>query len=232
MLERLICILIGYVFGLFQTSYIIGKIHKTDIREHGSGNAGTTNALRTFGKKAGAMTLLGDCLKCVFAIVAVRLIFKEKSADILPLLSIYAAAGCVLGHNFPVTLGFRGGKGIAASVGFLIAFDWRLFVLCAIVFFVLFLGTHYVSLCSLSCYLVALIAMIGLILQKKDFSAVVRGTLMTAIGFFVLNAGTGLITGIPDGAGFLEAQGQYCPPCKWNRKQSFPWKNKERLKVA
>ena len=134
MLERLICILIGYVFGLFQTSYIIGKIHKTDIREHGSGNAGTTNA--------------------------VRLIFKEKSADILPLLSIYAAAGCVLGHNFPVTLGFRGGKGIAASVGFLIAFDWRLFVLCAIVFFVLFLGTHYVSLCSLSCYLVALIAMI------------------------------------------------------------------------
>ena len=78
MLERLICILIGYVFGLFQTSYIIGKIHKTDIREHGSGNAGTTNALRTFGKKAGAMTLLGDCLKCVFAIVAVRLIFKEK----------------------------------------------------------------------------------------------------------------------------------------------------------
>lgn len=80
------------------------------------------------------MTLLGDCTKCVFAIVAVRLIFKEKSADILPLLSIYAAAGCVLGHNFPVTLGFRGGKGIAASVGFLIAFDWRLFVLCAIVF--------------------------------------------------------------------------------------------------
>ena len=213
MLERLICILIGYVFGLFQTSYIIGKIHKTDIREHGSGNAGTTNALRTFGKKAGAMTLLGDCLKCVFAIVAVRLIFKEKSADILPLLSIYAAAGCVLGHNFPVTLGFRGGKGIAASVGFLIAFDWRLFVLCAIVFFVLFLGTHYVSLCSLSCYLVALIAMI------------VRGEM----GGYGRNVHS---NGIPDGAGFLEAQGQYCPPCKWNRKQSFPWKNKERLKVA
>ena len=59
MTERLISILIGYVFGLFQTSYIIGKMHKTDIREHGSGNAGTTNALRTFGKKAGAMTLVG-----------------------------------------------------------------------------------------------------------------------------------------------------------------------------
>ena len=160
MIERLICVLIGYVFGLFQTSYIIGKIHKTDIREHGSGNAGTTNALRTFGKKAGAMTLLGDCLKCVLAVVVVRLIFRDKSADMLPLLAIYAAAGCVLGHNFPITLGFRGGKGIAASVGFLIAFDWRLFALCVIVFFVLFFGTHYVSLCSLSCYLIALIAMI------------------------------------------------------------------------
>ena len=160
MTERLISLLIGYVFGLFQTSYIIGKVHKTDIREHGSGNAGTTNALRTFGKKAGAMTLLGDCLKCVLAIVTVRLIFGNHASDVLPLLAIYSAAGCVLGHNFPVYLGFRGGKGIAASVGFLIAFDWRLFVLCAVVFFALFFLTHYVSLCSLSAYLIALIAMI------------------------------------------------------------------------
>ena len=138
MTERLICLLVGYVFGLFQTSYIIGKMHKTDIREHGSGNAGTTNALRTFGKKAG----------------------RNSAADVMPLLAIYAAAGCVLGHNFPINLGFRGGKGIAASVGFLIAFDWRIFVLCAIVFFVIFFLTHYVSLCSLSCYMVALIALI------------------------------------------------------------------------
>ena len=137
-MERLICLLIGYICGLFQTSYIIGKIHKTDIREHGSGNAGTTNALRTFGKKAGAMTLLGDCLKCVIAVVAVRMIFRDSYGDILPLLSIYAATGCILGHNFPVYLNFRGGKGIAASAGFLIAFDWRLFVICAVLFFVLF----------------------------------------------------------------------------------------------
>ncbi|MDO5798568.1 MAG: glycerol-3-phosphate 1-O-acyltransferase PlsY [Eubacteriales bacterium] len=160
MTERLISLLIGYVFGLFQTSYIIGKLHKTDIREHGSGNAGTTNALRTFGKKAGAMTLLGDCLKCVLAIVTVRLIFGNHASDVLPLLAIYSATGCVLGHNFPVYLGFRGGKGIAASVGFLIAFDWRLFVICAVVFFALFFLTHYVSLCSLSAYLIALIALI------------------------------------------------------------------------
>ena len=82
-------------------------MHKTDIREHGSGNAGTTNALRTFGKKAGAMTLVGDCLKCVLAIVVVRLIFADRTAEMIPLLCIYAAAGCILGHNFPITLGFR-----------------------------------------------------------------------------------------------------------------------------
>lgn len=159
-MERIICLLIGYICGLFQTSYIIGKIHKTDIREHGSGNAGTTNALRTFGKKAGALTLLGDCLKCIVAVLIARAVFRTQYRDILPLLSLYAAAGCILGHNFPVYLNFRGGKGIAASVGLLLAFDWRIFLICAVLFFALFFTTHYVSLCSLSCYSVALIAMI------------------------------------------------------------------------
>lgn len=159
-MERLICLAIGYVCGLFQTSYIIGKFHKTDIREHGSGNAGTTNALRTFGKKAGALTLLGDCLKCVAAILLVRAFLGKSHGDILPLLSLYAAAGCILGHNFPCYLNFRGGKGIAASVGFILAFDWKIFLVCAAVFFVLFFTTHYVSLCSLSAYLAAFTAMV------------------------------------------------------------------------
>lgn len=135
-------------------------MHKTDIREHGSGNAGTTNALRTFGKKAGALTLLGDLLKCMIAVFLVRLIFRREYADIMPLLSVYAAAGCILGHNFPVYLKFRGGKGVAASVGFVLAFDWRIFVIGAVVFFTLFFLTHYVSLCSLSAYVTALIVMI------------------------------------------------------------------------
>ncbi|HJB17000.1 MAG TPA: glycerol-3-phosphate 1-O-acyltransferase PlsY [Candidatus Blautia excrementipullorum] len=159
-MERIICLAVGYVCGLFQTSYIIGKMHKTDIREHGSGNAGTTNALRTFGKKAGALTLLGDLLKCMIAVFLVRLIFRREYADIMPLLSVYAAAGCILGHNFPVYLKFRGGKGVAASVGFVLAFDWRIFVIGAVVFFTLFFLTHYVSLCSLSAYVTALIVMI------------------------------------------------------------------------
>lgn len=159
-MERIICLVIGYICGLFQTGYIIGKVHKTDIREHGSGNAGTTNALRTFGKKAGALTLLGDCLKCVLAIVIVRMIYGNSMSDILPLLTLYAAFGCILGHNFPISMKFRGGKGIAASVGMIIAFDWRIFIVCAIIFFVLFFTTHYVSLGSLCAYAAAFILVI------------------------------------------------------------------------
>ena len=100
-MERLICIAIGYVFGLFQTSYIYGKMHGIDIRKCGSGNAGTTNMLRTMGTKAGAITLLGDAFKCVISVLVVRTLFRTQYAEILPLLSIYTAAGVILGHNFP-----------------------------------------------------------------------------------------------------------------------------------
>ena len=160
-LRVVVIILASYFLGNLNGAILISRLlAHDDVRRHGSGNAGTTNALRTFGKKAGAITLLGDCLKCVLAIMVVRLIFAGRETEMMPLLCIYAAAGCILGHNFPITLGFRGGKGIAASVGFLIAFDWRMFVICAVVFFALFFTTHYVSLCSLTSYLTALIAMI------------------------------------------------------------------------
>ena len=152
MLERIVCLLIGYGFGLFQTGYFYGKRNGIDIRKHGSGNAGTTNALRTMGKKAGAITLLGDCMKAVLAILLVTLIFQKGHPEEIMLLKLYAGAGCVLGHNFPFYMNFKGGKGIAASVGMLLAFDWRLLLLCAVVFFTVFALSHYVSLCSLLGY--------------------------------------------------------------------------------
>lgn len=154
---RIVCLAIGYVFGLFQTSYFLGKAHHMDIREHGSGNAGTTNALRTMGKKAAAITLLCDCLKCVLAVWVIRVLFKESHGGEMSLLVLYGAAGCILGHNFPVTMGFKGGKGIAASVGMILAFDWKLFLIAAVVFFTIFFLSHYVSLCSLASYLVVFV---------------------------------------------------------------------------
>lgn len=160
MLARVICLAIGYVCGLFQTSYIYGKKNGIDIREHGSGNAGSTNALRTLGKKAGALTLLGDCLKCVVAILIAKMLFASHQGEDLLLLELYAGAGCVLGHNFPFYLKFKGGKGIAASVGLLVAFDWRLFLICAVLFFGAFFLTHYVSLGSLLAYFGFVVALI------------------------------------------------------------------------
>ena len=74
-MERGICLIIGYVFGLFQTAYIYGKLHGIDIRNYGSGNAGTTNTLRVLGTKAGLIVLFVDIIKCILAIVVTGLLF-------------------------------------------------------------------------------------------------------------------------------------------------------------
>lgn len=146
---RLFCVLIGYVFGIFQTGYIYGRIKGIDIREHGSGNAGTTNALRTLGTKAGVVTFIGDCLKCILAVVAVRLIFSQGYASLMPLLTVYTGLGVVLGHNFPFYLKFRGGKGIASTAGLILTLD-PVLALIAFATFVAAVGiTKYVSLGSL-----------------------------------------------------------------------------------
>ena len=154
-MERFVSLLIGYAFGLIQTSYFIGKQHHVDIRTIGSGNAGSSNTLRAFGAKAGLTALLVDMLKCVTAVGVVNLLFVKNGHNMLPLLKMYASAGCILGHNFPFYLNFRGGKGIAASAGMILAVDWKLFFTVMPLFFLLFFTTHYVSLSSLISYVFA-----------------------------------------------------------------------------
>lgn len=147
---RLICLLFGYICGLFQTAYIYGRIQHKDIRQYGSGNAGTTNALRVLGKKAGLIVFLGDLLKSVVACTVVRLIADHMGSDITMLYVLYAGLGVVLGHNFPFYLKFKGGKGIAATAGVVLAiFDWRIILACLIVFTVAVAVSRYVSLGSL-----------------------------------------------------------------------------------
>lgn len=146
-MERLLCILIGYVCGLFQTGYIYGKLNHIDIRKHGSGNAGTTNALRTLGLKAGAITFIGDCLKCVLAVVCVHLLFRESES--VQLYAFYAGLGTVLGHNYPFYLNFKGGKGIASTAGLILSVNPIMFVTVAVVFLIILLMTKYVSLGSI-----------------------------------------------------------------------------------
>ncbi len=147
-MERILCLIIGYVFGLIQTSYFIGKVKGIDIRDYGSGNAGTTNAMRVFGRKLGFVTVIVDILKCIVAVLITSALFK--GSDCAALLRIYTAAGAILGHDFPFFMKFHGGKGIAATAGMILAFaDWRLIVLGVFCFFVPAYLTHHISVGSL-----------------------------------------------------------------------------------
>ena len=158
---RLVCILIGYGIGCIETAHVVGKLWKVDLRQHGSGNLGTTNALRVLGKKAGAMVFIGDILKSVIAFLICRAIFKDNGT----VAGLFGSAGAVLGHNYPFYLNFKGGKGIAVMIGMTAALAFTtnplLAVPNALIGFGLAFGTRYVSVGSLafavclpvSCYL-------------------------------------------------------------------------------
>lgn len=152
-MERIWCLAIGYVCGLFQTAYLYGRMKGIDIREKGSGNAGTTNTLRVLGAKAGVIVLAGDILKTMLAIALVRFLFVPAHPEMEYLLVIYAAAGAILGHNYPFYLQFRGGKGIAATGGLILSFHPYFIVVGVLLFFGTFFTTHYVALGSLLVYL-------------------------------------------------------------------------------
>ncbi len=168
MTVRLICLCIGYICGLFQTGYIVGKIKGIDIREYGSGNAGTTNILRTMGIKYALIVLLGDALKCGLAIFIARMLFGKEYESIIILLFVYASAGAILGHNFPFYMGFKGGKGIAATAGFIIfGLSPVMTLVGIIVFFSVFFITHYVSLGSILLYVALVVC--SFVFMKTDF---------------------------------------------------------------
>lgn len=154
--------LVGYVFGLFQTAYIYGRLHGIDIRNYGSGNAGTTNTLRVFGTKAGLLVLFGDIMKCILAVLITGAIFGDSHSDEIYLLKMYTAAGAIIGHNFPFYLKFKGGKGIAATAGLILSFHPYLIPVGVVLFFGAFFLTHYVSLGSLLVYVGFLIELVVL----------------------------------------------------------------------
>ena len=146
-MERIICLVIGYIFGLFQTGYIVGKLHHIDIRQQGSGNAGSTNAVRVMGWKAGLCTFAGDVLKCVLSICLTRYIYRDTAYA--PMLAMYAGVGATLGHNFPFYLKFKGGKGIAVLAGLVVATHPVLVPIPLACFLIASILTRYVSLGSL-----------------------------------------------------------------------------------
>lgn len=146
------CLVLGYACGCISSGYFVGKVCHVDVRQHGSGNLGATNVMRTLGKGAGAITLIGDLAKCILPVLLVRYLFFKDFAPFTQenqLLVLYTALGAVLGHNFPFYLKFHGGKGITCMGAVMLMFDWRL-ALCAVVTFLLIVTvTRYVSVASL-----------------------------------------------------------------------------------
>ena len=148
---RLIPLLIGYVLGMIQTGYFVGKIYDIDIREHGSKNAGMTNVNRTLGVSPAAVVFIIDILKAVVAFVIASLIFP--SYYVIP--GLWAGLGAILGHDFPFYLKFKGGKGISCTLGIIFMLDWRIALISYAVGFLLVLLFRYISLASLAITLIA-----------------------------------------------------------------------------
>ena len=147
MATYIIVSIIAYLLGSISFSVIFSKkLAGFDVREKGSGNAGTTNVLRTVGKKAAALTLLCDCLKGVFAVLVAFIAGKiVKDTD-----SRLAGIFVVLGHTFPVFFKFKGGKGVATSLGVLLITNWQIGLICLVFALILMALTRFVSLGSIA----------------------------------------------------------------------------------
>ena len=185
MIQRLVCLLVGYLFGLFQTGYFVGLIKHRDIRNYGSGNSGTTNAVRVLGKKAGAIVFIGDFLKCVAACALVKFIAPELGyAQERMVFMLYAGLGVILGHNFPFYLNFKGGKGIAASWGLSLMVDWRLGLVSIVIFILIAVLTKYVSLASIlatASYAVIWFVLIAIDALKVSYGMAESGLLLVIV---------------------------------------------------
>lgn len=158
-----ICIataLAAYLIGSVNTSIILSKkVAGEDIRNSGSGNAGTTNMLRTYGKKLAIITLVCDILKGVVPVLLALLVdklilsnissFSGMESYLLGSLHYIAGFFAVLGHNFPVFFGFKGGKGVATTLGAVLTLNWQVGLILLVVAVAIMAITRYVSLGSI-----------------------------------------------------------------------------------
>ncbi len=151
MITYIIVATIAYLLGSISFSVIISKkMAGFDVRQKGSGNAGTTNVLRSVGKKAAIITLILDVLKGVVAILVAYIVGKiAKDVDKSLLIQI-AGIAVIIGHTFPIFFGFKGGKGIATSLGVLLMTNWNIGLICLVFALVLMALTRIVSLGSIA----------------------------------------------------------------------------------
>ena len=143
--------IIAYLIGSINFSIILSKkIAGFDVRQKGSGNAGTTNMLRSVGKKAAVITLICDILKGVVAILIAIILGNIVPTQNKALLVQVAGIFVILGHTFPIFFGFKGGKGVATSLGILLMSNWKIGLICLVFALVLMPLTKIVSLGSVA----------------------------------------------------------------------------------
>jgi glycerol-3-phosphate acyltransferase PlsY len=148
-----LCILVSYLLGSINTALIVSKcFFQDDVRRHGSGNAGTTNVLRTYGKKPAIVTFAGDSLKGVLAVLFACILFGHPIHE-FPYFHLITAAYmsaffCVFGHIFPIFSHFRGGKGFATLAGVILVLNPFLFMLLLVMYAAMVLLSHFISLSS------------------------------------------------------------------------------------
>ena len=151
MVVNVVTAIIAYLIGSINFSIILSKkMAGFDVREKGSGNAGTTNMLRAVGKKAAAITLVCDILKGVVAILVAMFIGNVVEEANKPLLVQIAGIAVILGHTFPIFFKFKGGKGVATSLGVLIMINWQIGLICLVFALILIVLTQMVSVGSIA----------------------------------------------------------------------------------
>lgn len=143
----LICAVVAYLFGSINCGVLLSKIYGKDVRKMGSGNAGTTNMVRNFGKKAGAFTFIGDFVKASIGLFICRLIFGTQGACI-------GGVFCIIGHAFPIYFGFKGGKGVVCVAAMGLFTDPVVLAIMLAIFAVILFGFKMVSFASVMSMLI------------------------------------------------------------------------------
>lgn len=178
-IKNLIVLLFAYLLGSINTSIIVSKIMiKDDIRNHGSGNAGATNTLRTVGTAGAVFVVLGDVLKTVVAIMLAKLVLNFESSAVY-----IAGLGAVLGHNFPLYFKFKGGKGIVVSTVAMLFSAPVLGLVIAVLAIIIMLISKYVSLGSVCG--AALFAISAFIFKSGDTDFIVFALLLALLAIYM-----------------------------------------------
>lgn len=168
-MDRALSFFVGYILGSIQFAFIIGKIYGIDIRKHGSGNAGMTNVTRVLGAKYGIFVFIFDILKGLIAFNLCKF-FIGQTGDFLLICGMYGGLGAIIGHDFPFYLKFKGGKGTATTLGFLLFINPKIAIITYIVGFLVASITKYISLASL---IITFIFPIFMIIEKMDIESVI-----------------------------------------------------------